>query len=1367
MKRLYSVLKIKVRFLATLMLCLAAVYVVAGRYLFTQLPEYKQDVAAILSLNLGRPVTLQSIEGYWSGFDPLIRLNQLNVGGERPIEIEAISIRPGLLRSIMAGALRLRSLEFLNTSFDAVQSPGSWELAGYPLSASSGEESAVDDKIIRDALQGTNISFIETSIQVFSNRGDQREWRLPSISLRYQGDDVYASGQVVQPGSLSPLMSISFHGDRVLSDQPVKGEIYLEARSVDFLDAVLSVYNWQGLSVNGIDASGRIWADFEDFKLLDLQGEIQASRVDWAVNEVQQEPVKNLVAQFAWQRTGSSQQLALNNLAWQWQELNCMSSNGLLDHEQDTDAQRTNIYLDKLDLACINSMLLSSDLPQGRLFDRLEISQPKGWLEHVYVTINAQTNALNAAQETAPNADAGQNTQAQSTNMAVRKQKGNPSASAAIQKDAGPDSDSRGAMTVAATDSTLSEQAPSVVDEEGAEQTEIAEAPDTLALSEPVFSLEANLRDVSLSAYETTPSAKGISGYLYADENSGHVDLQSHDFVLGFPTLFLDSWDTDYAQGSVYWQMTEDDIDVFSRGLQLVLPKGGLVYGDFLLRLNPVEHEDYLGLAIALQDIPFEEVTRFVPFYEVETDLYEWLQSALQSGTVEHGVFLGYGSVEEDDSVNSFTSSLRVDVSDGELKFDPEWPPLKHLDAHIELQDDQLLVEADKAAIHDTDLFGLVVNMPTAEAGQDPVLHARAKALTQGSNLDYWISESPVAKHTRALSEALSIEGGLEVDIDISVPMGDEDIRYQVDTAFKGNRIEHLLSGLIFSDMQGFVRVDSSQGVNAEGVKLSLFDQSGTLQIFSLPEANERTQSKTRILLESRSGINDLLGHFGIEPVQGLHGDLAYQASLDIFDAKDKAPELRVVSDLVGLERKWPRPYAKLAQQSESLTIDVRFEAQQTMVNADLKSEFAGRVDANLLFNEQSLSAVDLLLGDLSSRGYENPIADGLRIHGVILDVDLEEWIDFSDQAKAGASDKDPSIAINSIDLGIASLSAFGQSFSNLTLAMKPQETGWRAQVLSKALAGDIFLPDETRSLSLNLDHIHLKTETSESAAAQETETEVADEQQVNPRDIPALAFATKSLIVDDQDYGSWSAITVPEPTGVRLQKLKGELGGMRLEGQLNWTQEEMDRTFLELEFSGSDIEPFFQALEKPAPLSSEVFKGEMALIWQAAPYDFSADKLSGSFDMVLKNGFLKTPDNKTGALRLLGIFNADALARRLKLDFSDLYKSGIGYDELTMRSKIDQGTLRFREPMKINGPSSKYEISGSSNLAKRSLDLDMYVELPFSSNVPLAALMLGAPQVGGAVWLVDKLLGEPLSSITSAKYHVKGSWDDPQLELK
>jgi uncharacterized protein YhdP len=101
------------------------------------------------------------------------------------------------------------------------------------------------------------------------------------------------------------------------------------------------------------------------------------------------------------------------------------------------------------------------------------------------------------------------------------------------------------------------------------------------------------------------------------------------------------------------------------------------------------------------------------------------------------------------------------------------------------------------------------------------------------------------------------------------------------------------------------------------------------------------------------------------------------------------------------------------------------------------------------------------------------------------------------------------------------------------------------------------------------------------------------------------------------------------------------------------------------------------------------------------------------------------------------------------------------------MKASIDNGLLTLTEPLLIDGPSGKYVLNGRSNLATKALDIDMLVELPFSQNVPLAALVLGAPQIGGLVWVADKLLGEPLSALTTSRYDITGPWDQPTVNLK
>jgi uncharacterized protein YhdP len=182
--------------------------------------------------------------------------------------------------------------------------------------------------------------------------------------------------------------------------------------------------------------------------------------------------------------------------------------------------------------------------------------------------------------------------------------------------------------------------------------------------------------------------------------------------------------------------------------------------------------------------------------------------------------------------------------------------------------------------------------------------------------------------------------------------------------------------------------------------------------------------------------------------------------------------------------------------------------------------------------------------------------------------------------------------------------------------------------------------------------------------------------------------------------------------------------------------------------------------------VSSEQFDANVSLVWPGTPPDFELAKVSGSILLKMEDGFLNTEDAKTGALRVFGILNAESIMRRLKLDFSDLYKSGVGYDVFSVKTTINRGLLTFAEPLVIDGPSSSYLINGSVNLRKETLDMDMLVKLPVVQNLPLAALILGAPQIGGVVWVVDKLLGEPLSAITTARYDISGSWEKPEVKL-
>jgi hypothetical protein len=45
-----------------------------------------------------------------------------------------------------------------------------------------------------------------------------------------------------------------------------------------------------------------------------------------------------------------------------------------------------------------------------------------------------------------------------------------------------------------------------------------------------------------------------------------------------------------------------------------------------------------------------------------------------------------------------------------------------------------------------------------------------------------------------------------------------------------------------------------------------------------------------------------------------------------------------------------------------------------------------------------------------------------------------------------------------------------------------------------------------------------------------------------------------------------------------------------------------------------------------------------------------------------------------------------------------------------------------------------------------------------------LPRLIVGAPAVGGALFLIDKLIGDRVARFASVKYTVKGPWKEPKI---
>ena len=135
----------------------------------------------------------------------------------------------------------------------------------------------------------------------------------------------------------------------------------------------------------------------------------------------------------------------------------------------------------------------------------------------------------------------------------------------------------------------------------------------------------------------------------------------------------------------------------------------------------------------------------------------------------------------------------------------------------------------------------------------------------------------------------------------------------------------------------------------------------------------------------------------------------------------------------------------------------------------------------------------------------------------------------------------------------------------------------------------------------------------------------------------------------------------------------------------------------------------------------------------------------------------------------IFSLLNFAAIAKRMTLDFSDVFGKGISFDQLTATVMADRGVINFVEPMVIDGTGGDFRINGTVNLLTGTLDNEMVVTLPVSSSLPWYAAYLGFvnPIAAGAVLVGERLFRNQIDNLSSAKYKVTGTLQNPEVNFE
>ncbi|WP_313645421.1 YhdP family protein [Pseudomonas sp.] len=860
----------------------------------------------------------------------------------------------------------------------------------------------------------------------------------------------------------------------------------------------------------------------------------------------------------------------------------------------------------------------------------------------------------------------------------------------------------------------------------------------------------ANLERVGFDAYHGAPAADNVSGSISGDLGHGELRLDTDAFMLHLYPIFAKPWHYQKANARLTWALDEHGFTLVAPYLK-VLGEEGKIAGDFLIRLLFDEgRESYMDLRVGLTEGDGRYTAKYLPEV-LSPALDEWLRSAIVKGNVDEGYFQYQGSLNHGASPQARSISLFFKVNDAALDFQPGWPQVQHVDGDVLIEDSGVRIKARKGLLLDTQVSDVAVNIPHVEDGEHSRLFLDGDfdgRLGDGLKI---LQQAPIG--TGEIFAGWEGEGPLKGKVKLEIPLAHgEQPKVRVDFATADARLKITPPTLELSRLKGDFSFDLDKGLSGKDISLQAFGKPVTAQISA---EGQPGAMQTRIDASGTVALKALTDWLQFKQNLPASGELPYQLQVNL-GSRDNS--LSVDSSLKGLAIDLPAPFGKSATQTRASRFGMNLQGAERRFDAayaDL-ARFAYAAPAEKLDQGRG----ELLLGSGQAL---LPVGQGLRVTGRLESLDLAPW---QEQAARFAGDDPGGNArqlLQSVDLSIGQLHALGTTLNQAVVRLARGGPPWDLRVDSKEVIGNARLPDaKAAPMTVRLQTLRLPAADPAQAQAEQGPDPLAS---FDPHDVPALDLSIDKLYRGDDLYGSAALKLRPTAGGVSAQDIALDFKGLKIDGNGAWEGTTgATSSWYKGRLAGGNLAEVLKAWGFAPTVTSREFRLDVDGRWPGSPAWVDLKRFSGSMDAALRSGQFVEVEGGAQALRVFGLLNFNSIGRRLRLDFSDLFEKGLAYDRVKGLLVASDGVYVTREPIAVTGPSSNFELDGTLDLVRDRVAANLQVTLPVTNNLPLAALIVGAPAVGGALFLVDQLIGDRVSRFASVHYRVEGPVKEPKI---
>ncbi len=211
---------------------------------------------------------------------------------------------------------------------------------------------------------------------------------------------------------------------------------------------------------------------------------------------------------------------------------------------------------------------------------------------------------------------------------------------------------------------------------------------------------------------------------------------------------------------------------------------------------------------------------------------------------------------------------------------------------------------------------------------------------------------------------------------------------------------------------------------------------------------------------------------------------------------------------------------------------------------------------------------------------------------------------------------------------------------------------------------------------------------------------------------------------------------------------------------KLNWQtrlQLMPQQVSLQSQLDTSDLLVLADWLAMPPSLIGQAYI-DARFIYSSKPMTTAESQITGDAYITVSKGQIRAIEGSL-ILRLLGLINLDALSRRLRLDFSDVYSQGLPFDEIVLPIEFAARQLQIHEGRLIS-PALKTTITGSIDLSAQRYDITLMIVPAASATLPIAGAIAGGPLVGVGLLIAERLVGDQINQqVAQIKHQLRGEW--------